>query len=709
MKARLFRLMDPFEAGAGFFTPLFALPGTNTPCVQVAGGGRVQAFEPYTRESYPGVDIAERSVAVGEPLVWSFVFAPDDVIVGQGADDHALLADRLGEPFFEQRLLQGIEAAEFVGNTTARVRFATRVHRQLAERSATTAGAWRDLSMLTPDVVTALRTLPADLLSRAVRDMRRVIAVGDEDGLTVHGVEENAPPHVIGAITERVAQAFAGVRGLYPEIGRRPPISFRETPPTRVPPPPRTPVRPIDAVIRVLDTRLEALLYALNTPCPSRFTIQAYDRLAPRSVLEEHKPRGVFSIARLDCPVQGLPIGDIHLALRPNRAWTQRDHDLAGGLPPNSLVIDTPAMMDRRFGDGAEGVVRNAVAAVTSIRERRDGLGDGDYAIYMQATGTGPRPELDAWCQLHARVTRLGLEGVGGTRFYTAGGHEPSDLHPIGAALFPQVDLVDVEMGSEKRRRAACGIILETSASPPRERNDHMKRAAKAVLIHRGWRVRSIGDSQDHRQTLSVQGDIGSFDCDTRSDEPPAQLGGVAREGRRASDGEVWFSRVHPLNAERVRVYEEADVSAIVGELMTNRTLLVILRDLALSNPSLPPMVSLLSGQVRRFSNGLPSKARTHYLSMLVFAAFSQGAVRLGNAPELEQLLMSGEIGERFDLTCHSIGYGEDYTVATVRVVEPVRSRHEKDIRLHFKLMFAPTGLLLLDGDAAPDDYWSLV
>ena len=700
MMARLFRLMDPFGTGVGFFTPLFRLPETNIPCVQVADGGRVQAFEPYARESYAGVDVAERSVALGEPLVWSFVFGPDDLIVGQGSDDRARLAGRLGEPLFNERPLQGVEAAEFVGDAVARVRFAARTYGQLAKRSGAAAGAWRDLSMLTPDVVAALQALPADLLSLAVPDLRRVIAQGDATGLTIQGVDDHVPPHVIGPVIERIEHAFAGVRELFPEIAERPPISFRGPRPARVPPPPTAPR--LDAVIRILDPRLEALREALNAPYPSPFKVQAYTAHAPQTALAAHNPRRVFSVARLDCPLQGLPTGDIHFALRPTRAWSQRDHDLTAMLPSNSLVIDTPAMMDGRFGDGAEGVVRNAAAAFTSIGDRRDGLGLGAYAVYFQATGTGPRPELDAWCQLHARVSRLDLEGVGGVRFYTAGGREPDDLYRIGSALFPNVDLVEVEVGGAKRRRAACGMIIEGRPARPEARHDHMRHATEAVLVHRGWRIPDAGDPRGRGRTLFVEGDAGGFDCDTRGDMPPVQLGGVARERRIVLDGVPWFARTRPLDAKRARVHEKADVSAIVGELVMNGTLLVTLRDLALSNPVLPPMVSLLSGQLRRFSSGLPSKARTHYLSMVVFAALTDGTSRFKANAELEHLLISGEIGERLDLTCSSISYGDDHTVATFRVAESERYGREHPMRLHFKLMFARTGLILFDVEAAP-------
>lgn len=673
-RGELFRLLDPWGAGVGFMAPLFRCPDVNPPCLQVQRAGSVAGFAPLERDSYDGVAVDERWIKAGEAVVWAFAFGDGDILIGQDDRDLEALAARLDDTLFETRPMLAVEVAEFVGRRADRAVFARRAFDRIRSASPSGAAAWRDLSILTPDVIASLRALQPDLVEQAAPDLRRVVVSVENGGLLVRGVDAHKHPLVLGPIVDAIGEALAALGPLYSDVGKNPPMSFARHKEGVAAPPLEDP----QGRFLLFHPALEPLESLLRR------------RLAESYFFKDVSgPYETLSVAPFDAGPEDMPLGDVHFVLRPGGELSDRDRERIGRLPPSTVIVDAPHGMDRRFGDNpAVTLLYYAIHAVTGMRATRQVQTRLTPSFYFQTAGVGPHPALDGWCQLYGRIAKLDLTGASGFRFQPTATRRDEQFEGEAEAMFPDMQRLDLPPAGRTRRRGVSGALVRYEPDVAEQEAARLhRRVVERVLIRTGWEIPDPGDPRGPGRTLFVRGEAGGFDCDTVAQRPLAPT------------PPTWLPhwRAEPLRAKRVVAVEGFTGAETARHLLVHNELVVSVRDLALSRPDFPPVVGLLAGQIRRFVSNLTSKERTPYLAMITHMALTEGRVEFGRADWLRGLLESEDLGRAFQLICRSVDHSMGVT-ARFRVLE---RRAPRDIPpvMDFAVEFDRGGLTLREDE----------
>lgn len=672
-QGELFRLLDPWGAGVGFMAPLFRRRQINTPFQQVVQDGVVVGFERLERETYEGTSTEERSVAVGDPAIWAFSFGGEDIVIGQGVADIQALAARLDDDLFQTRPMLAVEVAEFVDRPEARTHFARRAYDRLRSASPAGAAAWRDLSILTPDVIARLRTLPPEILAQTTPDLRRVVVSVQAGALWVRGVDDDRHPLVKGPVIDAILKTFTALGPLYSDVEKNPPLTF----------------------VRQKDEREESgLPILLVHPALKQLEPVLRARLSESPLFRNVRggPKTV-SVAPFDADPDAAPMGEAHFVLRPGGVLSDEERSWIERLPPWATIVDAPHGLDRRFGDNpAVTLLHNAIHAVTCVQALQATEALAAPSFYFQTAGVGPHPALDGLCQLYGRVAKLGLVGAPGLRFQSMTGRDDWHFEGEAETMFPHMRPVDIPPPNRTRRRGVTGGLIRYEPQPEQQTRRMHRQVVERVLIGAGWRIPDPGDPRGPGRTLFVQGELGGFDCDTVALEPiaPSQPG--------------WFPYrlAEPLRAERVVVTEGATGAETLRHLTAHNQLLVSVRDVALSRPDFLPLIGLLSGQIRRFVSNLASREREPYLAMIVNMALSEGRGSFAGEGLLRDFVHSEGFGGALQIICRSVAYGAEATTARMRLLER-RAPRDFPPALDFAVVFDRDGLVLrADGQDDP-------
>lgn len=680
-RAHLYAAADLVGAGVGFLTPLFRLTGLNQQFMQTEDdAGAISGFARCDVSAAPLVRLDERAVETGEPALWVFAFDKDDLILGRGGEGKEELRRRLSDDFFVKRPLLGVEAAEFLEERAERGAFARKAYERFAGASPRAAHTWRDLSILTPDVIAALRRLPDAVLQQGVADLRQVTAVTEEDGaIVVRGILETASQATRTSVLGEVARAFSDLKPLYSDVWSTPPkVRLR---PTAGAPASRAPTsEPRRKALVILDERLERLGEAFSRERAGEYVALPLNEAA--GFVHGLQQDDHLSLASLTTPVRHLPYGRPHLALWQGGVGRRISQQDIGELPMGSVVVDAPLTMNQNLGAGSVArALSNAVLVLETLAEIGPRRVEPELQFYVQGSGAGPDALLDGWCQAYGKLARLDLAGAPGHRFYTARGGHGDEYEPVLQAMFPQLEPLWVPIPSRRRRYGACGVLVDgTRRIDPEAAEAVHSSVVLSVAEFRNWRIDHM--SYGPYRAVGYHDDVELW---TRTPDPidpsPFRHRRIALEAR-------------PFHAERVVVLPDATPGEVLHRLVSHRELLVSLRDLALSDPAVPPHMSLVAAQLRRFATSLPSSTKSAYYAAVTLAALDKdrsGQQKDGGLRDLAQEAVETEI---VTLLCTSVNFDGNVAIANMRCAPTgAGSRLHQERVADYKLIFGPHGV----------------
>lgn len=622
---RLVGSLDAWEAGIGFFIPFFSHPRANALFIQnVDPNGRITSFTPIELPSDAYICLPERQVSIEDQAVWSFVFGPDDIIVGQGQEEKGKLAVRLGDIFFRERPLLALEVSEFVNEPTTRVRFARSAFERFATASNKSANVWRDISILTPDVVSALSSLPRSQTKYAIPDLTRVVTTTESDQILVRGINiGSARAANIDAIINCIKSAYSRLEELYADkLVKFPRIVFASP---HIPSP-----APIEwhgdakAILVIEDPQLDWLRYRFaDNPALAIHAYLASEMVQGAAYLRSGE-RPIFTVAQLgrEPRHRSSLFRAVHLSLQYRRPGPlgQRDQMRMADLPRPSVLIDARR---NTSSPAAERATAETISDVITVLLGKSGDGGPRHSIdelrhFIQAPGTGPKPDLDAWCQLYNRLWRLDLIGGHGFRFDLNGPlafDEDQSIQPVIDAMFPGLERWTIPAPvSHVARRGKTVAVLVSPAHASKLHQPTIHRNAVAMLLQQqGWRVRDQErmknplDPLDAMRALKVDGRYDSFECATYDHE--SELNRMGSDDR--------YLEIDPTSVSRIVATELAGPDEILARLVWRGELLATVGDLSLCAPERGAIPSALAAQARRFMGLRPSTARAQYLAML--------------------------------------------------------------------------------------------
>lgn len=201
MSHYLLGFADPIGLGSGFLTPLFGAGGNALYVQKLDRECRIAGFEALDDFDGRIVHVDHELVERGYPYIWAFAFSHLDRVVGQGEAGRQALTERLNDGSLKDRPMLAVDVAEFLELPRERLAWAHHVFDRLGGQNSEAAKAWRDLSILTPDV---RGLLASEKDGDGWADRLVVLQRGDE--IRVRGL----PPHFQGQeaqITDKAIRA----------------------------------------------------------------------------------------------------------------------------------------------------------------------------------------------------------------------------------------------------------------------------------------------------------------------------------------------------------------------------------------------------------------------------------------------------------------------------------------------------------------------
>lgn len=617
--------IDPSAQGIGFLIPVFSKTGSNELFVQVLSkDGSLRGFQ--ILEGYDGpVDYTDQTpVGDAEESFWAFSFSEDDRIVGRGSDGKVLLEDRLDSRFFGTRPLLAVEVAEFLQLPYRRVEWAEQAMESLRGLGVGIPEAWRDLSLLTPDLRAMLAEQDADI-SLATR---RIVASTNDDTVHVRGISGPETKRIDSAIRKAVLKILRRLDPLYASTSPRwrVHIAWEQQRHRR---------RKNDALIYLTDKRDSELKAHLALPGDLDLEVYAPDEseefdhaLWDESTMAFVVVRGGHQSAQAQ--IASFPPGrviGIHVGTSSQTAG-HHQYDLlseadvtlvstqAGGFPGLRTSYRTIAR-----------TVRQIIAAMLDYGNNKP----GKWAFY-RATGTGPDREGDAWSALydkvrskHPHMTAITLCGPSAARSLPP--HEDRRAAWVREVLFPSTRnrhgiLRGGRYGGSGFEVAA--LLQEGSES----RTDNSDESAiEALFSARGWEV--VGATRIFQaKELEVAGPDHTFRV-RLSPEPLNE--------RHAPT----FPQLHDLALDRIdtlAIVPNVNIKQLIQRLQIYGEFAVSIRDLC-SSDGRAGLYSLLGSQLRRFAVVNASQYHTLFMGLLIGIAFKRSDVRIGSAGVLEELI----------------------------------------------------------------------
>jgi hypothetical protein len=592
--AQLVGLADPNGLSMGFLIPIFRQPPRNSLLVQtVSGAGTITGFEPCELPDVETIDVPPREIAPHGPEVWAFQLE-DTLIVGNDESARQALAGLL-----ESRLaglpLLAMEVAEFLSLSDHRDKFARIAFDRMAQASPRAAKAWRDLSVLTPDV----RRLLLRELGQDAKWPRRILATLETGAVVaIHGLNDwpNAE------ISKVLGLAVAGATEIMPLLydgGNRKLLAY---PTPRREPDDRVEVRlVVDRAIDVeqLSWRLRRIgattIEFLGLDSEKAFEEQSYptivlvDGLAPERLREVKQtsrqrqvPVLVYGASAVGSPRDSPSFEEysgliLQVAGR-RSSKTQELTDIVGIQTGVSVILE---VIKGRIPPPTQYSV-----LVTTQTRQTHRSSNGLVALYDEAYGIGLAP----WNAIHLRPT------------------ETLNLHPqeqtVADILFP--DLVSLRSGGWSPPGEEWGATYALLVSPgTRTADDELRHRNNVVRLLEtvGWRVSDISPSLD---TFELQGSRSNLSVTVG---PPLPLDELSAIG---PSRHFKFGRI-----SRIRIAPRVSTSVVVRHLAYAKELVVRLKDVLLDGYG-PTIWGIVAAQLIRMPRTAPDFWRTHYVRALI-------------------------------------------------------------------------------------------
>ncbi len=625
---------DPGGRGLGFLLPVFRLHPSNRLLAQrVSLEGEIEGFDPVRFAGLRLLNVPSDAARVGEEARWVFALGADDVLVGAGDQGRRELERRLDDAPLSRMPALAFEVAEFLDLRERRAEFAAQTFKRLARASETAARRWRDLSVLTPDLRAALSSLVEG------GDAIRVVAAADDGVVTVM-----RPGRVTAVVEEAVRsavrKALAGLEPLYgPASDWKVKIVEGGAASRRA--------RRADASIYAPDPHLQGLVRELAGSRALDLEGFAFADVAEFALAVQAGGRPGFLVGeadddeRLQEGAAGLGIDLVALRLVPPALVLRPLVATPASLP--TIVVPTPS--GRASGStrapSRAGPVVQAIAVALAVVEARGGVGSlPPRSVLVRARGIGPDRDTDAWLAIQDRAWALGLDA------YTALRAGPSirrlEDHGFGAdwaarGFYRQRDPVD----GVALDPALAAMRTEAAALLPIEEPDGMADVRRFigfqdVLDQQGWRL-SRGRSERPRP-INVSGARWAFELDPRDRPVPSR----------------W--RMEPLLENSFRdiatvvVTPEAGPGGMLSRLFGYWELTASVRDLARLPSGRSTVYTLLGNQLRRVAAGMPSRARSQFVALLIHDALVGGEVDPERRDDLHAIVRHPELGSRLVL-----------------------------------------------------------
>lgn len=615
---------DPGGRGLGFLLPVFRLHPSNSLLAQrVSPKGQIEGFDPVRFAGLRLLDVQADVARVGEEARWIFALGVGDVLVGAGDRGRRELERRLDDAPLRRMPALAFEVAEF----------AARTFKRLGRASGTAARHWRDLSVLTPDLRAALSSLVEG------EDVRGVVATAG-DGVVTISHRGRLTAAIEEAMAAATRKALDGLEPLYGPASRWKVKVVEGKAASRR-------RRRSDALVYAPDPRLEGLVRELAGSRTLDLEGFAFAGVAEFALAAQAGGRPGFLIGeadddkRLQEGAAGLDMDLVAIGLAPPAAVVRPLVGTRSSLP----TILVPASSVRAGGStrppSRAGPVVQAVAVTLAIADARGGVGSlPPRSVFLRARGIGPDPDTDAWLAIQDRAWALGLDA------YTALRAGPSirriEDRGFGAdwaarGFYRQREPVD----GVALNPALAAMRTEAAALVPIEEPDGMADVRRFVglqdlLGQQGWSI-SRGRSERPRPR-NVSGARWSFELDPRRRPVPSR----------------W--RMEPLLENSFRdiasvvVAPEAGPGGILSRLFGYWELTASARDLARLPADRSTVYTLLGNQLRRAPAGMPSRARSQFVALLIHDALVGGEFDPERRDDLHAIVRHPELGSRLVL-----------------------------------------------------------
>ena len=633
--AELVGFADPYGLSLGFLVPIFRQPGRNSPVVQVVdGAGRISAFEPCDPPDVEMIDVPPTPVERDSPELWGFQFE-DRLIFGNDECARQMLEELLEARLGKLPLL-AMEVAEFLELSDRRDRYARLAYDQMAQVSLRAAKAWRDLSVLTPDI----RAILLKRLGHDAKWPRRILATLETStAVAIHGLHDWPNRAVAKALRAAVNGATKDMPRLY-DGGTRKSLVY-PTPPHKFEGQARVRLvvdRAIDPgqlgwrLRRIGSTGIELVGWDSR----DAFEEQDYPTIALTDGLNEerlsevarHSPSAPIHILAYGSPSAGH-VADIHSFGKYPGLLIQ----IPGGRsketqePTDIVTIETAVSIVLEIVAGRLAPPAQYTVLVTAATSQQRGDPSGMVALYDEAYALGLIP----WNAVH--LTPLEPKALG-----------PRD-QSVADLLFPNIE--SLASGGWRPPGAEWHATHALLVSPEsRSDGDELRHRQNVVRLFEtlGWQVGEV--STDLRR-FEIKGGAASLAVRSESLLTRAELSAMG-EGRGFKFGRIGTLRIAP----------NATAETVVRHLAHARELAAQLDDLLLLDGSRSTIWEIVIAQIRRLFASPARRAgaiQTFYLRALVREAISLGR----HHPDLDSRVVDGlaaaDVGKTYQLVAERV------------------------------------------------------
>ncbi|CCV03512.1 hypothetical protein MESS2_1080012 [Mesorhizobium metallidurans STM 2683] len=691
---------DPLGKGLGFLIPVFTRGRSNALRVERQGdNGLIEAFVDLQPQETPIIEVDGPESSVGAPAHWAFGFGFGDILLGQGENGRDALQARLGDSFFLERPLLAMEVAEFLRLSTDRVKYADLALQYLRKLSPKTADRWRDLSVLTPDIREAL----AAIKDWPLQNLQRLTARVESNIILIRGIDVDHDETFQKQASRHIARVVENLQPLYNSPADGWQLRFV-----------KPELQPADRLVVGYDlSKLSALVYVADEDADvlnrvfSRPATDGIGLYTPRQWKEFAYQSSEFSGASFilfrangqlgqvwsddNRRADRMPIG---LATRTSSGLSLAPSERAG---LRRYQHPTVVVSKREIGawgpkDGFAGETRNAIHLLSAAWHH--GLRSHLRArtnFFLSARGAGPRLQDDACAQIYGRCWRLGVTRPDGILFDVGQREFDTGLHQRSLAeiLFHNLRPLDVQNYRDPSSRARIDAAVLVTADDHTAGKDWRVygEVVASMLENQNWSISGERNSRGPVIALTLYGQRNQFNISIGMER-------YKRRGRYPFEG---LLERDLSDVKHIAVTEDAGASTVLTHLFERHELLATVRDLSVFSAQNGTIWSLLGSQMRRFSNSLPSRPRSHYFAMLTQAAIQHDSVNWEHAGRLVRAIHDQNFGEGTHLLCGRVLYEPDRAVAMMRLAPGLGPRSRElwsagELDLRFKLTISRDG-----------------
>lgn len=662
---RLLGYADTVGMGVGFLIPVFDQQGSNTLLVQrISVAGTILDFEEVDNIDAQIFYVEPMPVVAGEEAISAFAFARDDIVSGRVGAFRKELAARIDDPALAERPLLSIEVAEYLELAKRRLGFVRSALDRISKTSSKAARDWLDLSILTPDLRSALvRSNP-----RIGAGIRRVVASIDGNQVIIRGAPQDGGDNLGFELEHTVHKVLRELNAVYPlpRGGWKVRVARSDMK--------RRTARP-EAVVWLADRGDRGAQTYIQDDFAWRVDAYRADELEEFREAAEESETAPFAVLRGRQEAISREVGTLvahrvtTIEIGSLIQFRSDGPELYRSSPSRAHIhVPAPGFPGTRNSPKAIGAtVRQIVAAVLAIEEGRRGpVLEGGW-VFFRTAGSGSAPSVDAWATLYDRIWSTGLSAHGG---YSLGRLRPSRYNDRYSAwaqeiLFPSARAIhdhrtDLEM---RKSRMDAAILLSLESRFHQDWAAHAK-AVKAVLSQGGWNPSGTSRGPD-AWALEI--------------EPMGTIRFVQTKAGAIADRPTWdladLLAGNLATIDTVAVTCDATAPMILAHLQARGTLVVNMRDICSARAE-DGIWSILGAQVRRLSSGQTSRARSHFMALLVKEAFRYGSVDFEEAGALFDAIHGPTLGGEVQLSWSRVRQTPEGTRASVRLLAGVSNQY---------------------------------